>query len=124
MVRGAMGKFYRDGEVIILQGELGDSMYVIQSGKVDVCQCSDDGEQHLAFLEAGDFFGEMAVFEKIVRSATVRSVGASRVLKIDNKTLLRRIREDPLLAVNLLKTMSHRIRQLNSELAHHRDTHL
>ena len=124
MVHGAMGKFYRDGEVIIRQGELGDSMYVVQSGKVEVSQSSDEGEQHLAFLEAGDFFGEMAVFEKIMRSATVRSVGESRVLKIDNRTLLRRIREDPLLAVNLLKTMSHRIRHLNEEIAHHRDTHL
>jgi CRP-like cAMP-binding protein len=66
----------------------------------------------------------MAVFEKIMRSATVRSVGESRVLKIDNRTLLRRIREDPLLAVNLLKTMSHRIRHLNEEIAHHQDTHL
>jgi CRP-like cAMP-binding protein len=46
------------------------------------------------------------------------------VLKIDKRTLLTRIREDPLLAVNLLKTMSHRIRDLNSEIAHHRDVRL
>ena len=124
MVSGAMGKIYRDGETIIQQGETGDSMFVVQSGRVEVVQSSDDGEQHLAFLEAGDFFGEMAVFEKIVRSATVRATGESRVLKVDNRTLLRRIREDPLLAVNLLKTMSHRIRHLNEEIAHHQDTHL
>jgi len=124
MVLGALGKIYRDGETIIRQGETGQSMYVIQSGKVEVSQSSEVGEQHLAFLESGDFFGEMAVFEKIVRSATVRSVGESRVLKVDNKTLLRRVREDPLLAVNLLKTMSHRIRHLNEEISRHRDTHL
>jgi len=124
MVRGAMGKIYRDGEVVIRQGEMGETMYVVQSGRVEVSQFSDEGEQHLAYLEAGDFFGEMAVFEKVVRSATVRAVGEARVLKIDNRTLLRRIREDPLLAVNLLKTMSHRIRHLNEEVAHHRDTHL
>jgi len=124
MVKGAMGKIYLPGEQIIKQGETGDSMYVVQSGRVEVIQESDEGEQHLAFLEAGDFFGEMAVFEKIVRSATVRAASESRVLKIDNKTLLRRIREDPLLAVNLLKTMSQRIRHLNLELSHHRDTHL
>jgi len=124
MVTGAMGKIYRDGQTIIRQGEMGDSMYVVQAGRVEVIQSSDDGEQHLAFLESGDFFGEMAVFEKIVRSATVRSVGESRVLKVDNRTLLRRIREDPLLAVNLLKTMSCRIRHLNEEIAHHQDIHL
>lgn len=125
MVRGALGKIYGDGEEIISQGNTGDSMYVVQSGRVEVVQKSDKGgEQHLAFLDAGNFFGEMAVFEKEVRSATVRAAGEARVLKIDKKTLLRRIREDPLLAVNLLKTMSHRIRDLNNEIARHKKTKL
>ncbi len=125
MVRGALGKLYRDGEDIVRQGNSGDSMYVVQAGRVEVVQRSDSGgEQHLAFLEAGDFFGEMAVFEKEVRSATVRASGEARVLKIDKKMLLRRIREDPLLAVNLLKTMSHRIRDLNAEISHHKEIHL
>jgi CRP-like cAMP-binding protein len=124
-MRGALGKVYQDGEIIIRQGCTGESMYVVQGGKVEVVQRSDNGEeQHLAFLDAGDFFGEMSVFEKEVRSATVRACGEARVLKIDKRTLLRRIREDPLLAVNLLKTMSHRIRELNSEIAHHQGTRL
>jgi len=118
MVRGALGKSYSDGEEIIRQGNVGESMYVVQSGRVEVIQSTPGGEtQHLAFLEAGDFFGEMAIFEKERRSATVRASGQARVLKIDKKTLLRRIREDPLLAVNLLKTMSHRIRELDAELS-------
>mgnify|MGYP001816828896 FL=1 len=125
MVRGALGKIYRDGDVIIHQGATGDSMYVIQGGRVEVLQHSDNGEeQHLAFLERGDFFGEMAVFEKETRSATVRASGEARILRIDKKTLLTRIRDDPLLAVNLLKTMSHRVRELNTEVAHHRHTRL
>lgn len=125
MVSGALGKIYQDGQAIVQQGNTGESMYVVQSGKVEVVQNTAAGsEQHLAFLEAGDFFGEMSVFEKEVRSATVRAVGEARVLKVDKKTLLRRIREDPLLAVNLLKTMSHRIRVLNAELARDRDTQL
>jgi CRP-like cAMP-binding protein len=120
MVTGALGTLYRDGEEIIHQGNTGESMYVVLSGQVEVVLNTEDGgEQHLALLETGNFFGEMSVFEKEVRSATVRAVGEARVLKIDKKTLLRRIREDPLLAVNLLKTMSHRIRALNAELARH-----
>lgn len=123
MVSGALGKVYGDGEEIIRQGNTGESMYVVQSGRVEVVQARPDGsEQHLAYLEAGNFFGEMSVFEKEVRSATVKAAGEARVLKIDKKTLLRRIREDPLLAVNLLKTMSHRIRALNAELARHRES--
>ena len=125
MVSGALGKTYRDGEEIIRQGNTGESMYVVQSGRVEVVQKADNGGmQHLAYLEAGSFFGGMSGFEKEVRSATVRATGEARVLKIDKKTLLRRIREDPLLAVNLLKTMSHRIRSLNAEMSRHQDTQL
>ena len=117
MGKGALGKLYGDGEAIVRQGDVGDCMYVVQTGRVEVLQSTAIGEQHLAFLEAGDFFGEMSVFEKETRSATVRASGEARVLKVDKKTLLRRIKEDPLLAVNLLQTMSHRIRDLNAEVA-------
>lgn len=125
MVGGALGKVYADREIIIRQGESGNCMYVVQGGRVEVLQDSlKGGEQHLAFLEAGDFFGEMAVFEKEMRSATVRAAGEARVLSVDKKALLTRIREDPLLAVNLLKTMSHRIRHLNEEISRHKKTKL
>ena len=125
MVGGALGKVYADREVIIQQGESGNCMYVVQGGRVEVLQNSlKGGEQHLAFLDAGDFFGEMAVFEKEIRSATVRAAGEARVLSVDKKTLLTRIREDPLLAVNLLKTMSRRIRHLNEEISRHKKTKL
>ena len=58
MVSGALGKLYRDGEEIIRQGNTGESMYVVQSGRVEVVQTTrDGGSQHLAYLEAGNFFG-------------------------------------------------------------------
>jgi len=125
MVGGALGKLYADQQTIIRQGDTGNCMFVVQGGRVEVLQNSlKGGEQHLAFLEAGDFFGEMAVFEKEIRSATVRAVGEARVLSVDKKALLTRIREDPLLAVNLLKTMSRRIRNLNEEISRHKKTKL
>ena len=112
-----LGKTYKDGDMIVELGEPGNCMFVVQSGQVEVVQKVNEGEQRLAVLDTGDFFGEMALFEREVRSATVRALSDSRVLKIDKKTLLRRIKEDPLLAVNLLQTMSHRIRELNAGLA-------
>lgn len=116
--QGALGKVYRDNEVIIRQGDAGDCMYVLQDGEVEVVQKADGGEQRLAILRAGEFFGEMAIFEGEVRSATVRAHGGeARVMKVDKKTLLRRIEEDPLLAVNLLRTLSSRVRHLGEELA-------
>lgn len=121
MGQGALGTLYSDGEAIVRQGEVGDCMYVVQSGEVEVVQRTNGGEQRLAILGTGDFFGEMSVFEREVRSATVRAHGEARALKVDKKTLLRRIKEDPLLAVNLLQTLSQRIRDLNAQLAQLKD---
>ena len=117
MGQGALGTLFQDQEVVVRQGEVGDCMYVVQSGEVEVVQDAQGGEQRLAVLGTGDFFGEMAVFQKELRSATVRAHGEARVLKVDKKTLLRRIKEDPLLAVNLLQTLSQRIRDLNRQVA-------
>jgi CRP-like cAMP-binding protein len=116
MGKGVLGRMYGDGEAIVRQGDVGDCMYVVQDGRVEVVQETPTGDRHLTFLETGDFFGEMALFEKETRSATVRASGDTRVLKVDKKTLLRRIKEDPLLAVNLVQTMSHRIRSINAAL--------
>jgi CRP-like cAMP-binding protein len=110
MRRAALGKSWADGEVIVRQGEVGNSMFVVQAGEVEVLRETEDGEVRLAILGAGDFFGEMSIFEHEVRSATVRARGEARVLTVDKRTLLKRIKEDPFLAVSILQTMSVRAR--------------
>ena len=117
MDTGALGRVYQDGEIIIRQGEVGNCMYVIQEGKVEVLIEKDGQEVQLAVHSEGDFFGEMAIFERDVRSATIRALGQVRVLTIDKKNLLRRVSQDPSLAFRIVETMSHRIRELNEENA-------
>ncbi len=116
MERGALGKVYRDGEVIVRQGEAGDCMYVIQTGQAEVLQEKEGQEVCLAVLGESDVFGEMALFEREARSATVRALGDVRVLTVDKRTFLRRVHEDPSLAFRILQKMSHRIRELDAEL--------
>jgi CRP-like cAMP-binding protein len=91
-------------------------MYVIQSGKVEVIQELEGRELRMAELGEGDFFGEMALIEKEVRSATVRPVGEVRVITVDKRLFLRKIHDDPSLAFRIMQRMSHRIRDLNKEL--------
>ena len=116
METGALGKAYRNGEAIVHQGEPGDCMYVIQTGQVEVILEREGKEVRLAVLGARDVFGEMALFEREARSATVRALGEVRVLTVDKKTFLRRVHEDPSLAFSILQKMSYRIRVLNAEL--------
>lgn len=117
METGELGKIYQDGEVIVRQGEVGNCMYVIQSGKVEVVEEINGQTVPLAVLGENDFFGEMALFEDDVRSATVRTLGAVRVLTVDKKTLLRRIQQDPPLAFRILEHICHRLRRRSYELA-------
>jgi CRP/FNR family cyclic AMP-dependent transcriptional regulator len=111
-----LGRVYQDGEAIVRQGEVGDCMYVIQEGKVEVLMEQDGNDVLLMTLEEGDFFGETAIFEHEVRSATVRALGEVRVLTVDERTFLRRIHKDPSLAVRIVQTMSARIRSLIDEV--------
>lgn len=114
---GDLGKTYRPGEIIVREGEPGDCMYVIQSGKVEVIKQRGGKEVRLAELGEGDFFGEMALFDREVRSATVRPLGEARILTVDKKIFLRKIHEDPSLAFRIMTKMSRRIREADDQLA-------
>lgn len=111
-----LGNVYRAGEPIIRQGEVGECMYVIQSGKVEVVQERNGKEVRLAEINEGDFFGEMSLFDKFQRSSTVRAVEETRVITIDKKIFLRKIHEDSSLAFRIMQKMSYRIRVLDEEL--------
>ena len=117
METGALGKMYRDGEVILRQGDVGDCMYVIQSGSVEVLHEKDRKTVQLGVLGEGDTFGEIAILERVARSATVRALGEARVLTVDKRVLLRRIHEDPSLVFHIVQGMARRIRELSAELA-------
>ena len=115
---GVLGRMYDDGEVIVRQGDKGDCMFVIQAGEVEIVHEDGETETRLAVRKEGDFFGEMAIFEQDVRSATVRTLGPARILTVDKKNFLRRVHEDPSLAYRIVQTMSRRIRELSAEVAH------
>ncbi len=111
-----LGRLYTDGETIIKQGSEGDCLYVIQEGRVAVYDESGGSETKVAELGEKEFFGEMGLFEKDVRSATVRALGEAKVLTIDKKNFYKTIQKDPSLAFRLLESMSQRLRQTTKDL--------
>jgi CRP/FNR family cyclic AMP-dependent transcriptional regulator len=117
MDQGALGRDFEDGEIIVRQGDVGDTMFVIQEGQVEVLNETDGKQVRLRIAGEGEFMGEMAIFERVDRSATLRAMGKVRVLTIDKKNFLRRVHEDPSLAFRIVKTMSSRIRELSDEIA-------
>ena len=112
-----LGKEYKTGEVIFRQGDTGNCMFVIQDGEVEAIAETDGREFRLRKMGPNEIFGEMALFEKEVRTATIRTTKPTRILSIDKKNFLGGIHEDPSLAFRIVQTMSHRIRDLTDRLA-------
>jgi CRP/FNR family transcriptional regulator len=111
-----LGRVYPPGDAIVIEGDEGDVMYVIQSGDVEIVKQMDGREVLLGQMGPGDFFGEMALFHSDRRAATVRAVTEVRALTIDRRALLRRIDQDPQLAYKLVESMAGRILELHERL--------
>ena len=111
-----MGLMFRDGHAIVRQGELGDCMYVIQEGQVEVIYRKGDKEFCLGVLGPGEFFGEMALIDQEVRPATVRALGAVMVLRVEKRAFLQRVHEDASFAFRIIKKMARQIRELEAAL--------
>jgi len=117
LARGDLGKVYRDGEMLCREGDKGDHMFIIQRGTVEVVTSNGGRETILGTLQEGAIIGEMALFEKEPRSATVRAVGDVTALTVDKKNLLRRVAEDPTLAFRVIRNLSKRVRELSKRVS-------
>ncbi len=119
MEESGLERTYKNGEVILRQGERGELMYVLQSGQVEIIRENPDDRSkvlRINVLGEGSFFGTVPLFERrdgrgIVRS-TVRALGDVQVVTVDRATLFRKINDDPSIAYHILQTMSRRIMEL------------
>lgn len=116
MEQNTLGKLYQPGEILIRQGEMGECMFVIQEGQIALVREENGRETFLGVRSAGEFLGEMAIFEKEAHHATARALSQVRALTIDRKNFQRRIHEDPSMAYRLFQLMSRRIRELSQEM--------
>jgi len=103
------GVVYDRGEVVCQQGEKGDTLFIIQSGAVEVSRRNKDSELVLALLEQGDFFGEMVLLDDFNRSATVKAIRKTRILSLTKKAFLGKLQEDPGVSLHLIQGISRRI---------------
>jgi CRP/FNR family cyclic AMP-dependent transcriptional regulator len=117
MQSAALGRWFKDGQVICRQGELGDCLYIIGKGQVELMRRDGSTELCLRVLETGDIWGEGGLLERDhVRTATARAVGEVCVLTIEKRLFLDRIHEDPSLVLKIMRKMSRRIRELEDAL--------
>ncbi|MBF0141922.1 MAG: cytidylate kinase family protein, partial [Magnetococcales bacterium] len=110
--------FYQTGTVIFRMGEVADCLYLIQRGSVELMVESDSGElRGIAVLEAGDFFGEGALFTPDKkRMFTARAREETLAAPISERQLLAYLRAEPSLTLRLLRYSVGHITELTQEV--------
>jgi CRP-like cAMP-binding protein len=109
-------QLYARGEKICLQGEPGDSFYIIKSGRLRVSAKNPRGEVFLSIeMLPGQYFGEMALLTGEPRSATVEATEDSELLMLDKEDLRMIMRDNPQVATVISQVLAQR--QLRTEKA-------
>jgi CRP/FNR family transcriptional regulator, cyclic AMP receptor protein len=113
---------YAAGQVVFEEGELGDSLYVIVSGEVEVLRRDEKGNPRLLTrLGPPEFFGEMSLIDKEYRSAAVRARVDSELLQLtaENLTTFRKQHRDgfTFVVINIARVLSARLRESNARPA-------
>ncbi len=102
---------YHRGEIIFHKGDPGNGLYLITLGQVKVVLPSETGEEAvLAVLEASEFFGELALFDGLPRSATVEAVTDAEMLVLHRDDFLGFVSRNPEVAIALFGVLSRRLR--------------
>ncbi|MCK4322795.1 cyclic nucleotide-binding domain-containing protein [candidate division WOR-3 bacterium] len=103
-------------ETLFREGDEGDQMYLIKSGKIRIVKEMSKGEEKtLAVLEAGAFFGEMAVLDKRPRSASAIAETDTELIIVNRDVFLRKINENPFIKY-VISTLTERLRKTDDML--------
>lgn len=111
-------KSYSRKSIVFHEGDHGDTLYIIKAGRVKIAKVAIDGrEKTLTIMQPGDFFGEMAIFDNLPRSATAEAIDNDvRLFGLNKKDFERLVHEYPSIALRIMKDLTRRIRQINQQI--------
>jgi len=108
---------YVKDRIILIEEEAGNTLFLLQRGRVKVSRISDDGrEVILSILEPGDFFGELSLIDGKARSASVTAIENSEVLMLRRGDFLGLLEDYPQISISLMKELAARIRKSDSQI--------
>ena len=106
------------GQVLFTEGEPGDSLYIVLSGKVKLGRRASDGRENLvAVMGPSDQFGELSLFDPGPRTATAVVVTDGRIARLPKSALQKWVQERPQISMQLLRVVARRLRRTNTMLA-------
>jgi len=115
--QGAVTQVYKKDNMVLIEEEVGSTMFVILDGRVKISRISDEGrEVILSILCDGDFFGEMAILDGQTRSANAVTLEDTEMMIFRRDDFLEILYKYPQIAINLLKELAHRLRRSDSQI--------
>ena len=102
------------GDIIFSEGEIGNEMFIIQSGTVELLKTIGKDTKILATLEKGDFFGEMSVLEDLPRTASARAKSDVELVRINGATFDSMLKGNTEIAVRMMRKLSRRLREVTA----------
>lgn len=108
---------FSEGETILKEGEEGNAAFLIVGGSVEVSVGEGARTKIIGTLEAGEVFGEMSLIEPGPRSATVKALADTECVSMTYDEFIASIQENPERAVQFMKTLVGRLRQMNERMA-------
>jgi signal transduction histidine kinase len=116
LAQAALMRLFPAGAIICPEGEAGDAVYVVVQGRVDILKRLDDEtERFLHCVGPGEIFGEMAIVQESVRTATVRAAEPTAVLEIAKDPFLAVLGRSPSLGIRILVRMTDRLRDTDQK---------
>jgi CRP/FNR family cyclic AMP-dependent transcriptional regulator len=109
---------YAPGAMICREGDEGDEMYIIQRGKVRVSKRFAGKTHVISVLEKGDFFGEMAIVNRIQRTATVTAIDEVELLVFDREGLQNMIARNTRIALTIIDKLCRRLQTAHLKIQH------
>jgi CRP-like cAMP-binding protein len=107
---------YQAGEVIFSENDVGETAYIIERGLVEVLKMLDGKNIHLAYMGAGEPFGEMGMIDEKPRSATVVAVEMTVVHELHRDDFFQNLQTRPEVAISLLKVLFERLREADATI--------
>lgn len=108
---------YPAGTMLCREGDIGTTFYIILEGQVKATKVINDAEQRiLKQLDAGDFFGEMALLHDAPRAATITTTAPTRLLEINKESFARLLERSTSVSMAIVREVSRRLRE-NDEMA-------
>jgi len=113
----AVKQFYKKDNMVLIEEEVGSTMFVILDGRVKISRISDEGrEVILSILCDGDFFGEMSILDGQTRSANAVTLEDTTLMIFRRENFLQMLYDYPQISINLLKELAHRLRRSDSQI--------